>query len=556
MRPVLPAPGRSRRSGAAPAAARLVAVASLLAAFAVAVPAASAAPGDTVTIDVYDQCANDTGTGYTAGDTLCRWINGNLNSSNSDWVEGDSVPERLSLKNLVPGSTYAVTFSYGTTKQGKHAYDFLTTFGASETWITAAERCENLDAAAGCLASSDVTATIPADPLALGYDTAFGTANGGRNFTLRGVTSASVTAGPTLVSGTYAGDSDTNITLTFTVGSLGSAWCGATTCNAAIWFGAHVAKEADWGAGTGAGSISGSPFHVALVNIDGAAVGARDNQMSADFSSPPPPTPGSLQLGATVTGGPVGYTGPFSLTYTCTAPSATTGTVSLASGATATITGLSDGSVCSVTQALPGAPAGYTWGTPAWTPAGQSVSISSGTTRSVSVVNPLTATPTPTPPPSPTASLSIAKGASLAADGPWSAELEAEEGETVWYRIVVTNTGGATLTGVTVADSRNPDGLPSACPAVPTTLAAGATWTCVYETVAIAGPVDNTATADSDQTAPASSTASVFGNAAVVLPATDVVTTPETGGIVGGLLALFAGVLAAALVVRRRRPAR
>ena len=33
---------------------------------------------------------------------------------------------------------------------------------------------------------------------------------------------------------------------------------------------------------TGAGSISGSPYHVALDKVDDAAVGQRDNQMQAE----------------------------------------------------------------------------------------------------------------------------------------------------------------------------------------------------------------------------------------------------------------------------------
>ena len=56
---------------------------------------------------------------------------------------------------------------------------------------------------------------------------------------------------------------------------------GADTCGVALWFGAHVAAQANWGLGLGAGSISGSPYHVALDAVDGAAVGQRDNQMQA-----------------------------------------------------------------------------------------------------------------------------------------------------------------------------------------------------------------------------------------------------------------------------------
>ena len=56
---------------------------------------------------------------------------------------------------------------------------------------------------------------------------------------------------------------------------------GTTTCAVALWFGAHVASQDDWGTGTGAASIDGSPYHVALDAIDGVAIGQRDNQMQS-----------------------------------------------------------------------------------------------------------------------------------------------------------------------------------------------------------------------------------------------------------------------------------
>ncbi len=60
---------------------------------------------------------------------------------------------------------------------------------------------------------------------------------------------------------------------------------GVTTCAVAIWFGAHVAAQTNWGIGNGAGSISGSPYHVRLGNLNAAtddvSLGAMDNQMQA-----------------------------------------------------------------------------------------------------------------------------------------------------------------------------------------------------------------------------------------------------------------------------------
>jgi hypothetical protein len=54
-----------------------------------------------------------------------------------------------------------VTFQYGTTKGGKHAYDFLTTWDWSEDWITVADRCQDIT---GCTSASETTLDIPEDP--------------------------------------------------------------------------------------------------------------------------------------------------------------------------------------------------------------------------------------------------------------------------------------------------------------------------------------------------------------------------------------------------------
>src|SRR5262245_53319301 len=82
---------------------------------------------------------------------------------------------------------------------------------------------------------------------------------------------------PQIVSGTYAGDSETAIQVTFTAGTGGTA---------VLAWGAHVANEADWGAGSGAFNISGSPYHVAI-DFNG---GHQDHQMQASVVVIPHPS--------------------------------------------------------------------------------------------------------------------------------------------------------------------------------------------------------------------------------------------------------------------------
>ena len=248
-------------------------------------------------VGTYDQCSNDDGDGYATGDTGCRWTNGNLQSNNSTYHEGDSTVQRVWLDGLTPGSTHTLTLKYGTTKQGKHAYDYLTTWDYSENWITDADLCQDIDgngngAGGSCtLWGADDLFPIPVDP-----NPAFTTDGvggvpvpqpAGRNFTMRNgdITAAST---PTVVSGTYAGDSETAITVTFTVGNDSDACVtrqGVTTCSVAMWFGAHISLSTEWASG-GATTVPGSPYHVALDQVDGASVGQRDNQMQANAIVP------------------------------------------------------------------------------------------------------------------------------------------------------------------------------------------------------------------------------------------------------------------------------
>ena len=230
-------------------------------------------------IGTYDQCSNDDGDGYATGDTGCRWINGNLQKTNSTLFEGDSTVQRLWLTGLAPNSVQNLTLEYGTTRGGAHAYDFLTTWDQSEGWIDEADRCQDIT---GCTSAIDTTTAIPNDPE---VPDLFENAVGARNFVMRGGNLQSSTA-PSLFSGSYAGNSETRITVTFTTGPADGPLCPTTgpeagTCGVVLWFGAHVAQQSDWGVGNGASDVQGSPYHVSLAALNGDSVGNRDNQMQA-----------------------------------------------------------------------------------------------------------------------------------------------------------------------------------------------------------------------------------------------------------------------------------
>ena len=70
-----------------------------------------------------------------------------------------------------------------------------------------------------------------------------------------------------------------HITLTYSVPST------ADGAKVMLLFGGHIAREhrsRGWGAGVGAGSISGGPYHVRITAADGASVGNRDNQIMSE----------------------------------------------------------------------------------------------------------------------------------------------------------------------------------------------------------------------------------------------------------------------------------
>jgi uncharacterized repeat protein (TIGR01451 family) len=83
--------------------------------------------------------------------------------------------------------------------------------------------------------------------------------------------------------------------------------------------------------------------------------------------------------------------------------------------------------------------------------------------------------------------------------------VQANQGDTIRYRITVANVGGEVLTGVTMADVQggSPYTLPlgtANCPAFPTAMAVAASWQCIYSVVApnpggpAVGDFKNTAT--------------------------------------------------------------
>ena len=220
-----------------------------------------------------DQCGNGPSNAAVPC-TGTAWQNGNLNQNQAHYSEGDSVPYRLRFSNLSTTGSHTVTIEWDTTKSGKHALDYLTSFDRTET---TANPCSGV---AGCvLAGPKDTEPIPVDPnVTAGQnqidDPPAGSAGGddiaqiAGNFTLfnGNITGVSVYTR----SGTYAGDSSTRITITFT----------ATTTNPVLAWGGHIATRVDWGLANSAIAIPGSPYHMRFIDLDGSG-GNQDRSLSA-----------------------------------------------------------------------------------------------------------------------------------------------------------------------------------------------------------------------------------------------------------------------------------
>jgi hypothetical protein len=402
-----------------------------------------------------DQCAN--GSVASPDSSPCQssneWVNGNLGASKAHYNEGDSVAYRMRFGNL-PNGSHSVTIAWDTTKSSKHALDYLTTF--NRTVGAAADPMVGVtgySAADRDLVSGFSAFAIPADPQVTGA----GVTPIPGEFRLWGGTITSVGATPfySYPGGTgFTGDKSASITITFDV----------TKPNPVLAWGGHIATRVNWGSGNSAVAISGSPFHMRLLNLDGSG-GNQDRSLSNDAVTFPAsikiikdavpdssddflfsasgglsptsfvldddsdPTLSNQQLYSNLTN--------FTATYTITEAPAATWTLT--------------GRECSAGSSAN---------------SGASDFVTSGVTISPKEGEEWVCTFTNTPTPAP--KLSITK---VATESGFSAK-----DEVIHYTIVATNSGNVTLSAVTVTDSQVSD---LACtPTNGSSLAPGASMTC------------------------------------------------------------------------------
>ena len=221
------------------------------------------------------------------------WQNGNLNANNSRYPEGGIVPFRLAIEGLSKGK-HTIHINYDFTAGGHKAYDFLATWDVTHakgkictpSGGAISSMCPKMPAPSSFAFPSD---SYKANGLTVKGAEAYSAAP--RRLTIWGGTITSI-KGPV-----HAGSPDGNSTADFLVSftSNGSA--------VLLAWGGHLAQSAYWdrsrgGPSDGAAMVSGAPWHVRTLQMDGSGNKNQDRsiQPSAIVGEVPPfalapPTP-------------------------------------------------------------------------------------------------------------------------------------------------------------------------------------------------------------------------------------------------------------------------
>jgi hypothetical protein len=192
------------------------------------------------------------------------WQNGNLNGNNTAYPEGGIVPFRLAVEGLAKGS-HTIHINYDFTAGGHKAYDFLATWNA---WVKPGA-CDTSGGGISTMCPSLPGASsypFPSDGyVANGLPVRAAEVYSGvsRRLTIWGGTITSI-SGP-VHSGSVNGNSTADYLVTFT----------ANGPAVLLSWGGHLAQSAFWdlaagGPRDGAGEVSGAPWHMRTLQLDGS----------------------------------------------------------------------------------------------------------------------------------------------------------------------------------------------------------------------------------------------------------------------------------------------
>lgn len=234
-----------------------------------------------------------------------NWETGNMNGSKAHYEEGTSIHYRYVFTNLVPdGTVYTIRLAYDAFKAPtQHAIDYLNTYDA-DIDPGASYQVIPCGGVTGCAADTPDTIAIPDDPHLQNYVTVAGTQGIEPPSDLDGKRLDAVFTGwnLTFISATFLDYDPANaervIEIKFT----------ADAATAVLAWSGHVALGTEWAAFIpghgGAGTISGSPYHMRNGGNGSFGDGQRELQLAASAVVAVPSA-----ADATITGRVVDYYG-------------------------------------------------------------------------------------------------------------------------------------------------------------------------------------------------------------------------------------------------------
>jgi hypothetical protein len=244
-----------------------------------------------------EPCVNDS--------IFTNWVNGNVNGNKAHWAEDEFLPYRATIDGITAGG-HTLSIVYDTVNSGEHAIDYLGSFDASETTSATStllhansnDPCSDKltgALAAECTPGNPTGSLHIPNPTLVNCGGSAGAApslitgsDSDRSMKIWGPPGTTVTGMSYFAQNVVHGGNNCSTTLkiSFSVG-------GSDSSNTVVlaWSG-HIARGDGfngWGAGDGAGSVSGSPYHMAFDTnngnpdrgFDGASQGAQDRALQA-----------------------------------------------------------------------------------------------------------------------------------------------------------------------------------------------------------------------------------------------------------------------------------
>lgn len=213
------------------------------------------------------------------------WVNGNAGPSNAHYIEGYSIPYRCVMTDLPTGTPITLTLGYDIKHGGKHALDYLTYYDRINIPLhndVFGHSAETIDPLIGVTVSTVTMTTFPipapssaGSPVPGEPTTSFNSLSDWEKLmTLYGgtITGISYVSQGDLT----ASKSETQLSVIFTVDSS----------TAVLAWGGHIASRTDWGYEPGgdprsAGGISGSPYHMRLIDWSLNTLGQQDRSLKS-----------------------------------------------------------------------------------------------------------------------------------------------------------------------------------------------------------------------------------------------------------------------------------